>query len=48
MAADGASNRDIGAAIGMHYNPWTGQATRDWIMERVSGGSGDGFEEFGD
>ncbi len=37
-----------GVTIGMLYNPWTGQATRDWIMERVSGGSGDGFEEFGD
>ena len=32
----------------MLYNPWTGQATRDWIMERISGGNGDGFEEFGD
>ena len=37
-----------GMIIGMLYNPWTGQATRDWIMERISGGNGDGFEEFGD
>ena len=37
-----------GVTIGMLYNPWTGQATRDWITERVSGGNGDGFEEFSD
>ena len=37
-----------GVTIGVLYNPWTGQATRDWIMERVAGGNGDGFEEFGD
>ena len=37
-----------GVIIGMLYNPWTGQATRDWIMERISGGNGDGFEEFSD
>jgi hypothetical protein len=37
-----------GVTIGLLYNPWTGQATRDWIMERVSGGNGDGYEEFGD
>ena len=36
-----------GVTLGMLYNPWTGQATRDWIMERISGGNGDGFEEFG-
>ena len=23
--------------------PWTGQATRDWIMEQVAGGDGDRF-----
>lgn len=37
-----------GVTIGMLYNPWTGQATRDWITERISGGNGDSFEEFGD
>ncbi len=37
-----------GVIIGMLYNPWTGQATRDWITERISGGNGDGFEEFSD
>ena len=37
-----------GVTLGLLYNPWTGQATRDWIMERVSGGNGDGYEEFGD
>ena len=37
-----------GVTLGVLYNPWTGQATRDWIMNRVAGGNGDGFEEFGD
>jgi hypothetical protein len=37
-----------GMTIGVLYNPWTGQATRDWIMERIAGGNGDGFQEFGD
>jgi hypothetical protein len=35
-----------GVTLGVLYNPWTGQATRDWIMEQVAGGNGDGFEEF--
>jgi hypothetical protein len=30
--------------IGVLYNPWTGQATRDWIMGQVAG-DGDGLEE---
>ena len=34
-----------GVTLGVLYNPWTGQATRDWIMEQVAGGNGDGFEE---
>ena len=34
-----------GVTIGVLYNPWTGQATRDWIMEQVAGGDGTGFEE---
>jgi hypothetical protein len=29
-----------GVTIGVLYNPWTGQATRDWIMEQVAGGDG--------
>ena len=36
-----ARNRVIlltGVTLGVLYNPWTGQATRDWIMERVAGG----------
>jgi hypothetical protein len=33
-----------GVTLGVLYNPWTGQATRDWIMEQVAGG-GDGLEE---
>lgn len=37
-----------GVTVGLLYNPWTGQATRTWIMDRVSGGNGGGFEEFGD
>ena len=35
-----------GVTLGVLYNPWTGQATRDWIMHRIAGGNGDGFEEF--
>ena len=44
-----ARNRIIlltGVTLGVLYNPWTGQATRDWIMEQVAGGDGAGFEEF--
>ena len=37
-----------GMTIGLLYNPWTGQATREWIMDRISGGNGDGFQEFSD
>jgi hypothetical protein len=35
-----------GVTLGVLYNPWTGAATREWIMERIAGGNGDGFEEF--
>jgi len=35
-----------GVTLGVLYNPWTGQATRDWIMEQIAGGNGDGLEEF--
>ena len=34
-----------GVTLGVLYNPWTGQATRDWIMEQVAGGDGQGLEE---
>lgn len=34
-----------GVTLGVLYNPWTGEATRDWIMERVSGSDGTGIEE---
>jgi len=37
-----------GVTLGVLYNPWTGQATRDWIMDRVAGGNGDGLEELAD
>ncbi len=43
-----ARNRVIlltGVTLGVLYNPWTGQATRDWIMERVAGGDGGGLDE---
>jgi len=33
-----------GVTIGVLYNPWTGQATRDWIMGQVAG-DGSGLEE---
>ena len=36
-----------GLTLGVLFNPWTGQATRDWILTRVSGENGDGFEEYG-
>jgi hypothetical protein len=35
-----------GVTLGVLYNPWTGQATREWIMDQVAGGNGDGFKEF--
>lgn len=34
-----------GVTLGVLYNPWTGQSTRDWIMDRVAGGNGTGLEE---
>lgn len=46
-----ARNRVIlltGVTLGVLFNPWTGQQTRDWIMNRVAGENGDGFEEFGE
>ena len=43
-----ARNRVIlltGVTLGVLYNPWTGEQTREWIMDRVAGGNGDGLEE---
>ena len=34
-----------GVTLGVLYNPWTGQSTRDWIMDQVSGSNGDGLEQ---
>ena len=34
-----------GVTLGVLYNPWTGPQTREWIMDRVAGSNGDGFEE---
>jgi hypothetical protein len=36
-----------GVTLGVLYNPWTGESTREWIMERVSGNGDDDFAEFG-
>jgi hypothetical protein len=43
-----ARNRVIlltGVTLGVLYNPWTGSSTREWIMDRVAGGNGDGLDE---
>lgn len=34
-----------GVTLGVLYNPWTGPATREWIMNRVAGSNGNGLEE---
>jgi len=34
-----------GGTLGVLYNPWTGEQTREWIMDRVAGGDGAGLEE---
>ena len=36
-----------GVTLGVLYNPWTGEATRDWIMSRVAGENGNGLDELG-
>ena len=33
-----------GVTLGVLYNPWTGESTREWIMQRVAGGDGDGLD----
>jgi hypothetical protein len=46
-----ARNRVIlltGVTLGVLYNPWTGAATREWIVDRVAGGNGNGLAEFGE
>jgi hypothetical protein len=43
-----ARNRVIlltGVTLGVLYNPWTGDSTREWIMDRVAGGDGEGVDE---
>ncbi|HSF62636.1 MAG TPA: hypothetical protein VLA69_13135 [Gaiellaceae bacterium] len=43
-----ARNRVIlltGVTLGVLYNPWTGASTREWIMDRIAGGNGDGLDE---
>jgi hypothetical protein len=43
-----ARNRVIlltGVTLGVLYNPWTGEQTREWIMNRIAGGDGTGLEE---
>jgi hypothetical protein len=43
-----ARNRVIlltGVTLGLLYNPWTGESTREWIMTRVAGGDGEGLDE---
>jgi hypothetical protein len=43
-----ARNRVIlltGVTLGVLYNPWTGEQTREWIMNRIAGGDGAGLEE---
>ena len=37
-----------GVTLGVLYNPWTGSATREWIMGRIAGEDGDGLEELAD
>ena len=33
-----------GVTLGVLYNPWTGEATREWIMEHIAGGNGGGLD----
>jgi hypothetical protein len=43
-----ARNRVIlltGVTLGVLYNPWTGEQTREWIMSRIAGEDGGGLEE---
>jgi hypothetical protein len=45
-----ARNRMVlltGVTLGVLYNPWTGEATRDWIMNRIAGENGSGLDDLG-
>lgn len=33
-----------GVVVGALYNPWTGESTREWIMDKIAGGD-DGLED---
>jgi hypothetical protein len=40
-----ARNRVVlltGVTLGVLYNPWTGDSTREWIMSRIAGENGNG------
>jgi hypothetical protein len=36
-----------GVTLGVLYNPWTGEATREWIMNRIAGENGNGLDDLG-
>ena len=45
-----ARNRIVlltGVTLGVLYNPWTGEATREWIMKRIAGENGNGLDDLG-
>ena len=45
-----ARNRIVlltGVTLGVLYNPWTGDATREWIMTRIAGENGNGLDDLG-
>jgi hypothetical protein len=45
-----ARNRVVlltGVTLGLLYNPWTGESTREWIMGRVAGEDENGLDELG-
>jgi hypothetical protein len=45
-----ARNRVVlltGVTLGVLYNPWTGEATREWIMKRVAGEDENGLGDLG-
>ena len=45
-----ARNRVVlltGVTLGLLYNPWTGESTREWIMKRIAGENGNGLDELG-
>ena len=36
-----------GVTLGVLYNPWTGESTREWIMSRIAGENGNGLDDLG-